>query len=400
MPYVLLSPVGDTDPIRNGYDGPLLHIARQYKPEAVFMFLTAEMTRREEKRGCYSKAIRHILPDCVIDITRSDIENAHDFDAFQPHFDRLISRIVSDYPGAEILVNITSATPQIQSALALEVVTNAARLKAVQVSTPAKKSNADTPHFNAGTDDIDEAMENNLDSLPEAENRCAEPNILSFRKVMLKRQIAALIGSYDYSGAFGLLKGEDRALFGDRTRELIKHAYYRSRPDSENAEKSAKKLDMLDKLYPVTTARNKKVFEYFLITDLKFRRHEYANYYVRVMNMADYMLGSFCGVSRYDKWYELLDTAREKNTALADRFDKVYGKKEGFPNEKGAYEYRDRRNDAAHTLLEADDPTNAYHEYVKELMLKYYSPVVPESVVKRTLGIYDEINRLIIDSMG
>ncbi|GHV27435.1 hypothetical protein FACS1894167_02430 [Synergistales bacterium] len=395
MPYVLLSPVGDTDPIRNGYDGPLLHIARQYKPEAVFMFLTAEMTRREEKRGCYSKAIRHILPDCVIDITRSDIENAHDFDAFQPHFDRLISRIVSDYPGAEILVNITSATPQIQSALALEVVTNAARLKAVQVSTPAKKSNADTPHFNAGTDDIDEAMENNLDSLPEAENRCAEPNILSFRKVMLKRQIAALIGSYDYSGAFGLLKGEDRALFGDRTRELIKHAYYRSRPDSENAEKSAKKLDMLDKLYPVKKKEIKKVLEYYLITDLKSRRQEYTDYWLRVMNMADYIIGS----AKERPYYEALETLRAVDPELADMFDKVYGTEEGYRHEK-SYKYRNRRNIAAHDMFEIANPPDGYHKDVKELLLKVYGRDVPEAVMKRTLGIYLEINRLILDAMA
>lgn len=389
MPNVLLSPVGDTDPVRNGYDGPLLHIARHYKPEAVYLFLTAEMERREEASGCYSKAVRHILPDCKIDITRSKIEDAHDFDAFQKPFDELISRIVKDYPDAEILVNITSATPQIQSALALEVVSQDARLKAVQVSTPVKKSNADISHFNAYKDDIDAALDNDLDSIPGEENRCTEPNIGAFRKTMLKRQIAALLDSYDYSGAYGVLMGENRALFGDETRELIKHAYYRSRPDNKKAEEAAESLGKLNKFYLIKDEEIKTVFEYYLITDLKFRRREYADYYLMVMKIAEHVAKVFCGIDTTDekKWFEVRDIVRGRDTAVADMLYKIY-------------EYHEIRNNAAHRLLETDAPPKGYSKHLKELLLKIYGARVPKGDMKRTLDIYDKINGAILDAMA
>ena len=40
---VLFSPIGTSDPIRSQSDGPMLHIVRHLKPEAVWLFLTKEM---------------------------------------------------------------------------------------------------------------------------------------------------------------------------------------------------------------------------------------------------------------------------------------------------------------------------------------------------------------------
>ena len=40
MKRVLFSTLGMTDPIKNDFDGPLLHILRYYQPEKVYLFMT------------------------------------------------------------------------------------------------------------------------------------------------------------------------------------------------------------------------------------------------------------------------------------------------------------------------------------------------------------------------
>lgn len=37
--YVLFSPVGTSDPIRGYKDGPMLHIARVYRPYKIYIFI-------------------------------------------------------------------------------------------------------------------------------------------------------------------------------------------------------------------------------------------------------------------------------------------------------------------------------------------------------------------------
>lgn len=50
---ILYTPAGDTDPIRDCYDGAMLHIIRTYRPEYVRIFLSAEMSAKE-KTGIYT----------------------------------------------------------------------------------------------------------------------------------------------------------------------------------------------------------------------------------------------------------------------------------------------------------------------------------------------------------
>ena len=40
---VLLSPLGKTDPVRESFDGPMLHIVRHLRPSKVYLFMTKEI---------------------------------------------------------------------------------------------------------------------------------------------------------------------------------------------------------------------------------------------------------------------------------------------------------------------------------------------------------------------
>lgn len=44
----LISCVGDTDPIRNFHDGPLLHIARVLKPEKIILIHSERSKKKHE----------------------------------------------------------------------------------------------------------------------------------------------------------------------------------------------------------------------------------------------------------------------------------------------------------------------------------------------------------------
>ena len=71
--YVLFSPIGTTDPIREYYDGPMLHIVRHYLPHKVYLYYTREMDRKRE-------IIKQALKPFNVNIEEiiTDIQNPHD----------------------------------------------------------------------------------------------------------------------------------------------------------------------------------------------------------------------------------------------------------------------------------------------------------------------------------
>lgn len=200
--YVLFSPIGLTDPIRQEHDGPMLHIIRHYKPKKVYLYFTKEMKNKKDE------IIKALSPFSIeYEEIITDIENAHDFDIFAEEFDKILVKIQEDNKESKILLNITSGTAQMLSALCLEVVTSHLELKPIQVITPMLASNTGVS-FGGSVD-------NNLDDLKEEDgtylepNRCIEPNILSFRKSALKRSIITLIKNYDYSAAYEIAKANE-----------------------------------------------------------------------------------------------------------------------------------------------------------------------------------------------
>ena len=45
---ILISAVGDTDPIRNYHDGALLHIARKYRPDKIVLVFSDRTSYKKE----------------------------------------------------------------------------------------------------------------------------------------------------------------------------------------------------------------------------------------------------------------------------------------------------------------------------------------------------------------
>ena len=225
---ILISPIGNTDPIRNGYDGPLLHIARYYKPDKIYLILTNEMYKNHINDNRYVKCINQLYYGCkdvkedgfygghkkVVEICalHIDVDNPSDFEelgALPKIIDNIFSENGND---CEYLLNITSSTQQMTSTLCVDLIYNKRNMKAVQVSTPENKSNKNIPHDDGAEDNC---LVNIFDSYEKtATHRCKEAELTYLRRIFSCSEIKAFIEDYNYKYASNVL---DRLsyIFGD-----------------------------------------------------------------------------------------------------------------------------------------------------------------------------------------
>ncbi|WP_247922641.1 type III-A CRISPR-associated CARF protein Csm6 [Streptococcus salivarius] len=199
---VLISAVGDTDPFRNFHDGALIHIARKYRPEKVILIFSEHTAK---KQGNIEKALFSIAPDyepelIIHDSIISDNE-VHIFDVMFQRF----SDILQEYYTTEdeFILNLSSATPQIKSALFVINRLNGINVKAVQVSSPEHASNENIGHDN--DENIDELIEVNEDNKVNFIDRTIEDNAEKFSQALLKKTARDFIEKFDYKAALDIL---------------------------------------------------------------------------------------------------------------------------------------------------------------------------------------------------
>lgn len=329
--HVLFTCVGNTDPIRDNFDGPVLHIIRYYKPHKVYMFFSDEMGRREKKDNRYSRSIEllaeHLGIKVKIEKIFSEIKDPHNFDAYINVFSYLIKDIRSSYPDDTILLNISSGTPQMIATLCLETVIAEGKILPVQVETPAKQANRSRP---VGEDyDIELEFQNNLDNEPESENRCLEPDIMSFKKTLLDTQIKALIDNYNYQGAKTLLRNF-YPLPNELVMKLVDHCIYRFELKTDLSSKIISEIDNID-LFPVKDTECRKICEYLNILNIYQKTGDLAGFFLRlnpfIERMQTLFLETFCDFkiskvierARNNELWVNVDKVREVNMELAEK---------------------------------------------------------------------------------
>ena len=204
---VLLTFVGNTDPKRGNYDGPILHICRYYKPEKIYLILTEEMKKRNENE-IYEKSINENLKNYnpKIEYINTDIKNAHLFDIYFDVINNTFEKIKEEHPDSEVLVNLTSGTSQMTANLISYIIDSTnINILPIQVSTPAGKGN-DTKVVNNLYKVTDEG-ENNYDNIEEFKtNRIIFPDLRRYSRILVKNQIQELLKQYRYTTCIELLK--------------------------------------------------------------------------------------------------------------------------------------------------------------------------------------------------
>ena len=199
---VLISAVGDTDPFRNFHDGALMHIARKYRPEKVILIFSEHTAK---KQGNIEKALFSIAPDyepelIIHDSIISDNE-VHIFDVMFQRFSDILQEYYTKED--EFILNLSSATPQIKSALFVINRLNGINVKAVQVSRPEHASNENIGHDN--DENIDELIEVNEDNKVNFIDRTIEDNAEKFNQALLKKTARDFIEKFDYKAALDIL---------------------------------------------------------------------------------------------------------------------------------------------------------------------------------------------------
>jgi CRISPR type III-A/MTUBE-associated protein Csm6 len=205
---VLFSPVGNSDPIRDCYDGAMIHICRYYKPDTVYLYLSKEMLEYHKKDNRYLKTLEllggkigHRFEVEVIE--RPELTDPHIFDAFYSDFEGVLNNIAKPNDSV-ILLNISSGTPAMKGALQTIAAMSYNLYIPIQVSTPAKGSNkSNGNHLDY---DIELHWENDIDNTPEGECRCTESAFENLNAKLKKEIIFAHIDSYDYPAALSVAK--------------------------------------------------------------------------------------------------------------------------------------------------------------------------------------------------
>jgi len=263
---ILVSFIGNSDPVRGGYDGPMLHIARHNRPDKIFLLLTKRM-QQEERKTYLNKAIQHLMRtqsrNIDIEFINLDAENPAQFINFG--FTAIFDDLLNKHSDAEYIVNITSGTPQMIAAMCLEIVTNNRMMKTMQVYNPDPGSS----HVES-LDEFDYDFDQNLDNLDEAKNRCVETDIFSFKIAQQKLILENKVSSYDYAGALEILN-RNPFMNKDALFQLIEHGYH--------CDKLRNVTDQVANEYGLmranATNRVNKIINYYLAWELENKRNDH-----------------------------------------------------------------------------------------------------------------------------
>ncbi len=308
---ILFSPVGGTDPISstNFRDGSMLHICRCYKPDMVYLYMSGEILQFQKQDNRYTycldrlgERLAHHFEYEIIE--RPDMKNVQEFDPFYSEFRQIIFRILKNMDDSDtLLMNISSGTPAMKSALLVLKTLGEFSCKAVQVSTPDAAMNSHEGHAAHKEYDLEDMWGLNDDNLDDFPNRCSEVKCPTLTQIQQEGYIRKLLDEYDYAAAYEIAKLLPCDLTANYI-ELIKMASRRALLDFSGVDKILQKDTRF--ALPVKSSEERKLFEYALNLNLKLCRCEYADFirgitpllfdlYERILSRhAKIKLGDYC----------------------------------------------------------------------------------------------------------
>ncbi len=280
---ILFSPIGGTDPIAvsNLRDGSMLHICRCYRPDKVYMYMSSEILKFQEidKRYTYclnklGEKLNHRFEYEIVE--RPDMRDVQEFDVFYQEFREIISDICKKMDADdELMLNISSGTPAMKSALLVLKTLGEFACKAIQVITPDKSMNSHEGYNEHKKYDVETLWELDEDNEEDFINRCVEVKCPTLTQVQQESYIRKLVNEYDYAAAYEIAQ----MLPQEMTRnyiQLLQMASRRILLDFSGVDK----VLLNDKRYtlPISDSKTRKYFEYALCLQTKLVRKEYADF--------------------------------------------------------------------------------------------------------------------------
>lgn len=283
MQKIFFTCFGTTDPVRGMRDGGMLHILRFYRPEAVYLFLSREIAeldrtdRRIEKTFAYlQENWDGYCPEVIRQET--DIADPSDMDILLEPMQGMFQRAVTEHPDAEVLINLSSGTPQMQIILAQLALDSRYHCRGIQVKNPERAS-GQAERTNSDRYPVDEALGLNEDEEPGTPNRCCEPQMLAMRREAVRSQLNGLLAQRNYA-AIAQMGGDLPAPIP----KLARHLDYRSHFQLKQAEQEAANLTGLKILvgrgcypYPIY-----ELLEYFAVLKNLVYLKRYTDFMLRL----------------------------------------------------------------------------------------------------------------------
>lgn len=273
----LISCIGDTDPIRNRHDGALLHLVRVFRPQKILLIYSERALSKETNILLALNSIDGYNPM----IEKSD-EVISDSEVFI--FDKMyevLNGIISKYSkeDEDLILNLSSGTPQMKSALFTINRLKDINVKAYQVVTPSHSSNEGIKHDN--NLDIDYLISTNLDNRDDFEKRILEDKAEKFQQTLIKRTMKDLLNSFDYESLYNLSTGQHRVMSKTKTRKLNS-----SLQDLTEAVKYQKLLKVVSQTK--YSEKEKKLINSYLIILLQANRELVSEVLIRSKNIGEY----------------------------------------------------------------------------------------------------------------
>ena len=281
---VLFTPVGGTDPIswNNWRDGAILQICRKYKPDMVYMYMSAEILENHYKDDRYRYCINKLAENmgCKIDIkiiAKPELREVQKFNFFYVEFSEILDQISEGLStGDELLLNVSSGTPAMKSSLMVLSSLTRMKCKVIQVSTPIKGMN----EHNHTVGSIKELWECDEDNDPDQyEDRTEEvdcPWIVADQK---KRLIRNHVLAYDYEAAIRV--HEQMPLCADGTYvKLLRAAAERKQLNDQKMLLALREAgEEKNSIFrPIKNDEMRMLFEYILTLDIRQKRGEYGDF--------------------------------------------------------------------------------------------------------------------------
>ena len=381
---ILISAVSDSDPIRGFHDGALVHIARKYRPDKIIIVFSERTLEKKEK---INKVILSIdteyMPEIVYHRQIILNENVFVFDTMYEQFDALIQEYYTKED--EFILNLSSATPQVKSALFVINRLSELNVKAVQVSSPEKDSNAGIRHDSE--EDIQALIETNIDNKSDFVDRTIEDTSEKFKQGLMKKTIRDFIQKYDYKASLEL------------TNQLSEFPGLKEcRKKLHDIVDSLDRQDIPQLLKTKSwNEQKKKVLNAYLTIDLQIERGNFSEGLIRIKSLTEFILEDFIK----DRYPGLLDTytnaSEKKYLGLWDYYNILEDENEKDLCEKieKVKSINSTRNTVAHKL----DPIKAKELKQLDTVLKTLKDLVKEhyQLREKDFDFYKEQNKELLE---
>ena len=315
---ILYTPVGDTDPIRGCYDGGMLHIVRHYNPDIAILVLSKDMEQKEAANHRFTKALKHVKADLDIKLIHTGLEDVHRIDTLQPFVDHFYE-MLSEYPDAEILINLSSGTPQMKLIMSYLSVEHDA-VRGIQVDSPQRGSNRSEPAVN-DNEDIDIIIENNFDDQEDSENRCHEPQMGYIKRNNIKQSLHTLITSYKYKEAISSYHSYKRTFESDVVNDvlpLLEHAQLRLGLNYDDALQKARKVGPTSLSSLFTDKELRKLHEFLMLMEVRLKQGQIEDFILKTTPFMYELMRYYFTKEFHVNWRQV-----EKKTSMGISLDMV-----------------------------------------------------------------------------